>query len=146
MPISLQFDVPFVDLKTIVRKEKDLDKLTHLLRLILRMHNYPASAITRCNFASARLAAGAFHDRIGFGPDLICQLGQQGYSEVILHDDYGLQTYGGYLINGKNFEILDEVENGHHVVLVTHEDRSVTRHVYLAGVGYEPVFEAPVPD
>lgn len=140
MPIPLAFDMPFAELNKAVGTEDEIHAITDLLRLVLRIHNYPVSSLTGGNFASARLAVRNSEQTISSSPDLICRLAGKDYSEIILRDDYGLPVYGGYLMDGMKFEVLEEVENGHRVILVTHKDHSRTRHIFVPGVGYEPVF------
>ncbi|MEL6167842.1 MAG: hypothetical protein AAFR35_04075 [Pseudomonadota bacterium] len=70
--------------------------------------------------------------------DLIFEMGDTGFYELVLRNDRGDSVYGGWLIGLEPVVVTDEVVHGHRVILTTLEDGTQQRHDYFPNLGYGP--------
>ncbi len=137
---TITFNRTYADYDPSVRDFEKAPEISEILSYVLCTYNYPVSALIGGKFSAVWLKEG---DRKGADKDdldLIFEMRDQGFFEIILRDENYAPVYGGYLLAGKSVTVTDEVVSGYRVIVVTHDDHSETRHEFQPGIGYEPVY------
>ena len=110
----------------------------------MSLWSYSVGNLIGGRFTTQWLAEGENDGKDEDQLDLVVQMTDTGFFEVILRNGVGDSQYGGWLFGMLPVTLTDEIVNGYRVIATTAEDGSQVRHEFLPDVGYEPIAAAKV--
>ncbi|WP_299937398.1 hypothetical protein [uncultured Pelagimonas sp.] len=118
--------------------EKDED-VSSVLSVIMSEFEYPVSSLIGAKVSSQWLRAGHPSLIDASAMDLMFEMQQSGFVEIVMRDASGTAFYGGWLERGNAYRVTNELVCGFRVIESQKPDGTVRRHSYSDRYGYQPV-------
>lgn len=120
-----------------VRAFERSPQIAEIIAGIICRWAYPISAIIGNKLSSQWLSEGERDDESLEDLDLLFEMPEEGFIEIVLRDADALPVYGGWLVHGQ-VTVTNEVMNGYRVINVVDESNETIRHEYEETFGYSP--------
>ncbi len=118
--------------------EKD-EEVSLVLGVVMSEFAYPVSSLIGAKLSSQWLRAGDPSLQDASVMDIMFEMQQSGFVEIIMRDPSGAAFYGGWLERGNTYRVTNELVCGYRIIESNKADGTVRRHSYSERYGYQPV-------
>ncbi|MGP9819815.1 hypothetical protein ACTZWW_07350 [Salinarimonas sp. NSM] len=137
---NANFNRVYIDFGSQVRDFEKAVEVLAVVDFIQGAWGYGIGNLAGAKFGAQWLRAGENAQKREEDLDLILQMVDAPFFEIVLRDGANGSRYGGWLEGGLPLQITDEVVNGYRVLTTTLADGSPLRHEFVdAELGYQPV-------
>lgn len=138
MSSQVRFNDTFADFSQDVRAADRSPEVVDVVEDFVDRWGYGLGDLFGASFTTVALREN------GAGGDLIFKLTRPSFYEIVLRDDHGGATYGGYLYGAEKVRVTDKLINGYRVIVTSDTNGHEILHHYSPGLGYAPVFASGV--
>ena len=131
---ALKFDRTYIDFGPKVRDVEKTADVVAAYEDMLTMYGYPCGDQVGAHFTAQWLGEGEKPENDPETLDLIFEIPNQPFLEIILNGRGTEARYGGWLSGAQPVTVTDEIANGFRVLMATQPDGSEVRHEYNPGL------------
>ncbi len=139
MPGSFSFLRTYAQYGADIRDFEKDGEVSVVLSVILAKFEYPISCLIGARMSSQWLRAGDASSKDASVLDLLFEMQDAGFVEIVMRDAEGTAFYGGWLERGNAYRVTDELVCGYRIIESRKIDGTVRKHSYSERFGYQPI-------